>query len=431
MMLLLLFSVNTSHYLNIGKMYEQKGNRINAIKFYIKALPDTQAFSRIKKLSETQDKLEIYLAIAYLKIGKNKTGEKILNEYLKSQRGKHITGRRKGCKSDRADMEAIYTLLSIKKLKLAGKIAEEGSKKWGICGYRNILWNIYTRVDTVKALNFLLKDLKKYEIYRYIRDLDNMPKKFRKLVKEKIKRSKYDFLYGILIDYYIDESLPDSALIFLNKIPDKNEMIRSAHKILRYGIENNDNKTILKILEAKKDIKWNEDELSAINKVKKEKKIKELVNKGKIDKAIKTATGNGRLLSRLLILKGDYINAKSYLKKIASNGDIKALDYLILINYEEGDEAKKMVMKELLDTGDIDINTPLASLLYKMEYKSKNRLSETADSLITPYFLYFEWKKLIAENKRKEAKKILDTLLINYPQSTPWFIINTLREEKK
>lgn len=430
MMLLLLFSINTSHYLNIGKMYEQRGNKINAMKFYIKALPDTQAFSRIKELSETQNELKIYLAIAYFKTGENKKGKKVLNEYLKSERGKYIAGRRKGCKYDRTDMGAINTLLSNKEFKLAGKVAEEGSKKWGICGYRSALWNIYTHIDTVKALNFLLKDLRYYEIYRYKRDLDNLPKKFRKLVKEKIKRSKYDFLYDILIDYYIEDACPDSALIFLDKIPYKNEMVRSAHKILRYAIDNNDNKIILKIVETKKDIKWNEDELPAIKKVKTEKKIKELVNRGKIGEAIKIATGNGKLLSRLLILQGEYINAKPYLKKISSNGDIKALDYLILINYKEGDEAKKMVMKEFLDTVNIDINTPLASLLYKMEYKSKNQLSEKGDSLTAPYFLYLEWKKLIAKNKRTEAKKILDTLLIKYPQSTPWFIINTLRERK-
>jgi len=430
MILLLLFSINTSQYLNIGKMYEQRGNKINAIRFYIKALPDTQAFSRIKKLAETQNRLKVYLAIAYLKTGKNKTGKKVLNKYLKSERGKQITGR-KGCKYDRADMEAIYALLSSKEIKLAGKIAEEGCKKWGICGYRNVLWNIYTQVDTVKALNLLLKDLRKYETYRYMRDLGNIPKKFRKLIKEKIKRFKYDFLYGILIDYYLDESCPDSALIFLDKIPYKNEKASNVHKILRYGIENNNKKITLKILETEKDIKWDKNELSTINGVKKEQKIKELVNKGKIDEAINITAGNGEYLSRLLILKGEYINAKPYLKKISSNGDIKALDYLILINYKEGDEAKKLVMKELLDTVDIDIDKPFASLIYKMEYKSKTHLSETGDTLTTPYFLYLKWKKLTAENKRKEAKNILDTLLIKYPQSTPWFIINTLREKKK
>lgn len=430
MILFLLLSVNTAHYLKIGKMYEQRGQTISAVRIYLKILPDTQAFSRIESLVKGQNTLKIYLAAAYFKIGKDKNGEKILREYLKSEGNKHIIGKNR-CKADRADMEAIYILLSYNEVKIAGKIAEDATKKRGICGYRNVLWDIYARQDTGKALKFLLKDLGKDEPYSYIRILDNIPKKFRGFVKKEIKRHKYDFLYGVLINYYLDESQSDSALIFLDKIPDMGKRVSAIHKIMRYGIENKDDELILRILEKEQNIKWTGDEMPAIKRIKMEQKIKKLVVAGKIDAAIKLATGNGRYLSRLLVIKGDYSAAELYLKKAASNGDINALDCLILIKYNQGKEAEKLALSNLLDTAKIGMGTPFSSLLYGMENGQTTFSSQSGDSLTQPYFLYFRWKNLISAHKKKEAKKHLDTLLIKYPQSTPWFIINTLRQGVK
>ncbi len=430
MILLLLFSVNTAHYLKIGKMYEQRGQTIAAVRIYLRALPDTQAFSRIENLTKRQNTLKIYLAVAYLKMGKNRNGEKILREYLKSEGNKHIIGKNR-CKADRAYMEAIYILLSYNEVKLAGKITEEASKKQGICGYRNVLWNIYAREDTLKALRFLLKDVRKDEPHSYIRILDNIPEKFRAFVKKEIKRHKYNFLYGVLISYYLDESQPDSALIFLDKIPDMGRRINATHKIIHYGIETKDDILISRILGRGQNIKWTEDEMPTIERVKMGQKIKKLVGADKIDAAIKLATGNGKYLSRLLVIKGDYSAAELYLKKAASNGDINALDCLILIKYNMGKEAKNLALSYMLDTAKIEMTTPISSLLYGMENGQVAFSPRMGDSLTQPYFLYFRWKRLITKNKKREAKKWLDTLLIKYPQSTPWFIINTLRQEVK
>jgi len=430
MILLLLFSVNTAHYLKVGKMYEQRGQTISAVKIYLKTLPDTQAFLRIESLVKGQNKLKIYLAVAYFKMGKDKNGKKILKEYLKSEGNQHIIDK-KGCKVDAAYMNAIYIFLSNNEIKLSGKIAEEASKKRGICGYRNVLWNIYARQDTGKALKFLLKDLGKDEPYSYVRILDNIPKKFRGFVKKEIKRHKYDFLYSVLINYYLDESQSDSALIFLDKIPDMGKRVSAIHKIMHYGIENKNNELILRILEKEQNIKWTGDEIPAIKRVKMGQELRKFVVAGKIDAAIKLATGNGKYLSRLLVIKGDYSAAELYLKKAASNGDINALDCLILIKYNQGKEAEKLALSDVLDTVKIEMGTPFSSLLYGMENGQTNFSSQSGDSLTQPYFLYFRWKNLISAHKRKEAKKYLDTLLIKYPQSTPWFIINTLRQGVK